>query len=168
MNSTVINLFTRTGVANTNGLRSNNPLAPNSGNASSVLVEKPDWEDATLSRLKLLLDLKEGWDGFDAKPLDIDSAMFGLKILGYLLPKAARAPSLSPTNYGGLQFEWFHKEKELEVEIEAPYRVRVLFIDKSTDQEIEQAFDYEYGGLRDLLKRTLNLEESDSNASAAA
>jgi hypothetical protein len=166
--STVIDLFSRTGAANTSGGRSRTIGFLLSSNASSILVEKPDWENEVTGNLRFLLELKEGWDGFDAKPLDLDSALFGLKLLNFVLPAAARAPRLSPTNYGGLQFEWFSKSHELEIEIEAPYRVRVLFVDNTADEALEKSFDYEYGELRDLLEKALNREESKTNASAAA
>lgn len=168
MPSAVINLFSRNGAASTGGGRAFGAPSPAATNASSVLVEKPDWEDETTDRLRFLLELREGWDGFDARPIDLDSAMFGLKLLNFILPKGARAPKLSPTNYGGLQFEWFNRQCELEIEIEAPYRVKVLFVNNLENKVLEQSFDYEYGLLSDLLRRTLSWEEPEANASAAA
>lgn len=136
--------------------------------AASLLIDRPDWELETSKRLSLLLGLAEGWDGFNALPLDIASAMFGLKLLNHLLPSEAQAPLLSPTNYGGLQFEWYVGERELEIEIEAPYQVKVLFKDNETGEELEQAFDYEYGELRNLVFRTLGLRNWQEDASTAA
>lgn len=139
-----------------------------STSASSVFIERPDWEETVNRRLRALFDLAPGWDGFNARALNTNTAIFGVRLLHHLLPIAAAAPQLSPTNYGGIQFEWYSEDVHFEIEVEAPYQVRSWYLNAKTGEEREQLFEDEFSDLKALVNRTLKVEPVGENATAAA
>ena len=78
------------------------------------------------SGLEAALRLSEGWDGYDAKRVAEEVALFALDLLDEILPDGAPAPSVVPTPGGGVQLEWHEEKWQLELEIVAPDHVLAL------------------------------------------
>lgn len=84
------------------------------------------WASEVESGLETILGLREGWDGYDAQPVDDDIAVFALDLLDRVLPDGAPAPSIVPTPNGGIQFEWHERNWELEIEVSGRNQIAVL------------------------------------------
>jgi hypothetical protein len=66
------------------------------------------------------LALAPGWDGYDARAVREDVAVFAYELLEQILPDQAPAPAVVPTTAGGIQLEWHEPGWELEVDIAEP------------------------------------------------
>lgn len=66
----------------------------------------PLWVKAAVDRLNDLLALPAGWDSYDADPVDTDSALAALVLLGRL--RTHRPPEISASPDGEIELEWSH------------------------------------------------------------
>jgi hypothetical protein len=61
-------------------------------------------------------------------------------------------PAIVPLSYGGVQIEWHEKAIDLEIEIEAPFRVHVWFRDSEAGSEFEEELEQDFGRLDGPLR----------------
>lgn len=84
------------------------------------------WLPELRERLKVLLNLKQNWDGEDGLPIRKDCAAVAVVVLeiasDYHVPK----PHISPTPDGGVAFEITHEGRELGLDIEDDLSLGVL------------------------------------------
>jgi len=82
-------------------------------------------KQATTDALRRLESLPPGWDGYAAPAIDREiSKSVACFIDG--LPAATPQPRIVPTMSGGVQLEWYHGNKSLELEFETPARIHYL------------------------------------------
>lgn len=108
------------------------------------------------SRLSRLGQLGANWDSYGGKPIDATVIAFASSMLNSLAPWAligVPAPTAVPARHGGIQLEWHSGPLDLEIEIVAPYDIRVLFADDATGQEEEFALRTDLSRLIPLLAR---------------
>lgn len=80
--------------------------------------ERSFWQAEIRRRMNNLLDLNEGWDGYDAPGIPSQTAMFSVQILEQLWRPGLSLPDISPMSDGSIMLEWFKDDAVLTIEIE--------------------------------------------------
>lgn len=108
------------------------------------LVQEVDrhWRAAVIERLNHLVSLQRGWDGYDAPAVKFDTASFALRLLESAFDEDAPAPQIVPGSNGGLQLEWHLPSGDLELDVEAPYRVHAWYAADGDAQEVNLTNDF--------------------------
>lgn len=109
----------------------------------------PDWWAEALLRIGELLNLKAGWDTYDAQPIDRDTAQAALRFVWEQAPSIAVAPWIVPTPRGGLQFEWHAEAIDVELEF-VPGAEPSLCVEDANDE-----YEGPFQGQEDLWARVL-------------
>jgi len=86
------------------------------------LLSEPRLANEVLARLCELLDLKPGWDSYNAPVPSRDSAMFTLEVLNKIMKPDSPVPFVVPSSSGGIQIEWHQKDLDFEIHIAGPYQ----------------------------------------------
>ncbi|HLX64216.1 MAG TPA: hypothetical protein VKX17_23290 [Planctomycetota bacterium] len=71
----------------------------------------------TSELLGKLAQLPSGWDGHDSPPIKTETIEQAERVLAALEAESAPAPHICPVAGGGVQLEWQHGGRELEIEI---------------------------------------------------
>jgi hypothetical protein len=79
----------------------------------------PDFTAAVLAELDRLSRLPKNWDSYGAPPIDPRIIAEAKKFVEALPENLAYRPHVVPMSTGGLQFEWHHQGKILELEFES-------------------------------------------------
>ncbi|MBK6688775.1 MAG: hypothetical protein IPG45_30160 [Deltaproteobacteria bacterium] len=87
-----------------------------------------------------LLGLRPGWDSYGAESPRPDLVEAALQLLVRMLKQDVPAPTVVPTNRGGLQLEWHLPTRDLEVEVVAHDRFNVIFEDQATGESSDGQF----------------------------
>lgn len=105
-----------------------------------LVVERdpPDWLESTAHALVALLDLAPGWDSYSARPVARTHVNAALRILLLAMRHDSPAPTVVPTNRGGVQLEWHMGGIDLEIETLSTQRLLVSFEDATTGTEWER------------------------------
>src|SRR5579875_1870430 len=92
---------------------------------------EPDrkWQVEVLNRLVKLVSLPADWDGYGAREIRRDAAMFALELLQHTMRSRTPVPQVVPSSDGGVQLEWHEKSIDLELHIAAPYDCEIWFHD---------------------------------------
>jgi hypothetical protein len=98
-----------------------------------------------------LLDLPENWDSYGARPINREIVLFALQLLCETMPTDTPAPTVIPTNRGGVQFEWHTRGIDLEIEIQSPERIYVSYEDQQSGNEWEAELTSDLTRLSDAL-----------------
>lgn len=106
-----------------------------------------------LTWISELGDLEENWDSYGACPVRPECAVTAVRFLLRFVDRDTPAPSVVPTNRGGIQLEWHRAGADLEVRIESPGRMEVFFEDERADQEEEFTLTSNLKRLVPLLER---------------
>jgi len=107
--------------------------------------------DIVMDRLKKIGELKEGWDTYNAKPIDKKTIDRAIKFFENLFSqsgyKALPVPFIAPLIDGGIHFEWRTFFKEFQYTIPANesepftyYKLEKISIDQVTEEE-SQTYD---------------------------
>jgi hypothetical protein len=83
-------------------------------------------------RLIELAELRDGWDGYGAHPVDRHALVAAERLIRETLRAGWPTPELFPIPSGGVQLEWSAGSMELELEIEPGGRGVVFVGDDST------------------------------------
>lgn len=102
-----------------------------------VVAERSTWLEPTVERLNRLLRLPDNWDLEGASRVIPRAAIAALELLGATARRDTPAPSIVPTEEGGVQLEWHLRGIDLEVEVAPSGRVRGSFADSADDSEWE-------------------------------
>jgi hypothetical protein len=77
----------------------------------------------TVNRLIDLLQLPNGWNSYNARPISRDNVMFAVNLLGRVMRKGTPAPNVVPKVRGGVQLEWHTKGINIEIDIDSPNKI---------------------------------------------
>ena len=113
--------------------------------------KEPAWLRPTVQALIELLDLSENWDSYGARPISQEIAFFALQLLDETMRADTPAPTVVPTNRGGIQFEWHTRGIDLEIEIQSPERTYVSYEDHRSGNEWEAEITSDLTRLSDAL-----------------
>lgn len=102
-----------------------------------VRGERLAWLSPTIEQVNKLLRLPENWDLDGASRVDPRAAIAALELLGATARPDTPAPSIVPTDEGGVQLEWHMRGIDLEVEVTPTGRVQGFFADSGDDHEWE-------------------------------
>ncbi len=122
---------------------------------STVHVEPPPWLPNVLTEMAELGRLEENWDSYGARRIDPHCIEAAASLLRAVMDAATPRPSVVPTNRGGVQLEWHRSGIDLEIEIESPARMSVLFEDEREGIREELTLT---GNVRPLVQFSQQLE----------
>ncbi len=106
-----------------------------------------------LSRLTDLVRLPEKWDSYEARQIDRDVIVAALGVIHHSISLGAPAPSIVPTNNGGVQIEWHENGVDLEIDIISPHRFEVVFEDLISEETHDIVVTYDWTELDSFIKR---------------
>lgn len=92
-----------------------------------TLVHVAPWRVAVARRLKELVALQPGWDGYKAVPVKAENASFALEMLGVICDTYTQAPQIVPGTSGDVQIEWHTAIGDVEIHIAGPNKVHVWY-----------------------------------------
>jgi len=101
-----------------------------------------NWRNSVVNRLNHLVGLQRGWDGYGGQAVQFDTAAFALKLMESALDADIPPPQIVPGSDGGLQLEWHLEQGEVELDVEAPYRVHAWSIIAGEEAEIQLTNDF--------------------------
>lgn len=88
-----------------------------------------------------LLQLPEGWNSYEAKPVSTEAARAAIAFLAKAASAAPNlpAPAVVPTVPGGIQLEWHRQGMDLEVEFRRDGYGSWSAEDRETEEAVEQS-----------------------------
>jgi hypothetical protein len=101
-----------------------------------------NWSRSVLNRLNHLVALQRGWDGYGGHAVQFDTAAFALKLLESAFDSDVPAPQIVPGSDGGLQLEWHLEQGDIELDVEAPYRVYAWSNIAGEEAEVQLTNDF--------------------------
>ena len=112
-----------------------------------LVVEEPRfaWRDASMKRMKELMDLPIGWDGYHGLQLKLENAVFALRMLEAACGPEVSPPQIVPGPGGDLQIEWHTRICDIELHVKAPNRVhawRAMVGGAEEGEELELTLDF--------------------------
>lgn len=107
----------------------------------------PSWVEAAVNALNRISQLPENWDSYGANPIQQRTLEHALWVLTKVMSPRVTLPDITPTNRGGVRFEWSGHGKELEVIVEAPFRCVMRTLDDASGAEDEAPFSIDFGPL---------------------
>lgn len=141
--------------------------APILGRATAVEspYQKPvPWRHAVGQRLIELMHLNAGWDGYRAKPVKHENAVFALRVIEAICGEAIPQPQIVPGVNGDLQLEWHLNNGDVELHI-----VRPNYVHAWIEEEDEDGFELELKNDFSVVSaRLASLMEKDLAAEPAA
>jgi len=75
------------------------------------------WLTSALADVARIAELPQDWDGYGSAPLGIKEREHVTKLLSSIDNADLPAPNIVPISGGGIQIEWQHNARELELEI---------------------------------------------------
>lgn len=111
------------------------PPVPDIGATSSTVTvldsrrRNPPWQNDVVNSLCRFLELPNGWDSYNGRPLRHDTGMFTLQLLNSVLSASTPAPYIVPISDGGVQAEWHQNQLDIELYVSAPYACELTVID---------------------------------------
>lgn len=120
--------------------------------AHSAAVQ-PKWQASVLAKVTELLNLRQGWDGYNAPALKHDAAMFAMVILQNVMKQSTPEPSVVPSSTGGVQLEWHLNRIDLEIHVLAPYQGEIWWTDHTTGAESTVSLGKDLSVLDEPIKR---------------
>jgi hypothetical protein len=116
-------------------------------------ASSPSWFQEALATLSKILALEEGWDSYGAPRIEPGVVESAARFLATLTSIGAPKPSICPTAHGGVQIEWHHSGKDLEIEFLASTKVSVLYEGPEGQEEWEGRIMDSAGKLEKLIGR---------------
>jgi hypothetical protein len=114
------------------------------------------WAADVSARLRHLIGLEVGWDGYRGVPTKEDVAQFAATLLSQIAIFSTPAPALVPLSSGGLQIEWHTRQADIEISILAPFTVEAWVSDPTIEDDDEghtERLDSDYSFLRPWIER---------------
>lgn len=91
------------------------------------------WRASTEGRLRELVALPQGWDGYAGLPVSKEVANFAIEMLSAICDSNTPAPQLVPGSSGDVQVEWHYLAGDIELHVLAAHRVDAWFAISSDD-----------------------------------
>lgn len=110
----------------------------------TAFVRQQNWIEPISKRLRELMHLKAGWDGYSGRPLSQENAVFAMSILSAVMDQSIPVPSLVPTVSGSVQIEWHTLKGDIELRIHRPNSVHAWFSSVDDDQEPEVDLTWDF------------------------
>ena len=79
----------------------------------------PPWLSSALADIARIAELPPGWDGYASPQLSIKEREQAAQLLASMTYSDLPAPTIVPVSGGGIQIEWQHCGRELELEVVA-------------------------------------------------
>lgn len=111
----------------------------------------PPWLAETLRRCADLLQLRDGWNSYDARPINPAAVAAALQLLVSVMAPETPAPLLIPTNRGSISLEWHMHGIDLEVRIVEPDQLDVYLDDQVSGREWEAVLRTDLAPLAEIL-----------------
>ena len=118
-----------------------------------VDLDPPSWLAPTAQALVDLLGLAPGWDSYSARPVDRSHVDAALQVLLLTMRHDTPAPTVVPTNRGGVQLEWHTNGIDLEIETLSTQKLSVSFEDAATGTEWEREIVSDLTPLVECIRR---------------
>jgi hypothetical protein len=101
-----------------------------------ALRDRPaGWVVECIGRIERLRELKQNWDSYGAKPVDVDSIASAARLVPWLAGiTGIDCPRVtaSPAGHVALSWEWKQHQRELDLEILPDGTLRYAFLDEQT------------------------------------
>jgi hypothetical protein len=120
---------------------------------TSFGVGLPRWATPVLQSLAERWGAHAGWDSYQAKPTNTALVVRLLNILSDLMQDEFLAPLITPLADGGVQAEWHHLGKDLEIVVPADDDPTYYYFNRATNEEEEGDLDANYAHVQDLIER---------------
>ncbi len=143
--------------------------AQSSANVPQPVIEGsrwigPDlWQYSIRRNIAELLDLSDNWDSYGAVAIRPEYAASALGLLQSIMDSETIAPSVVPTNLGGIQIEWHAGGIDLEIEVESTSRISVWYEDNRTGVSWEDELSSDLSKLAEAVA-TLRLQSAERRA----
>jgi hypothetical protein len=100
-----------------------------------------------------LLKLREGWNSYSAKPLELRNAVAAIELLFDFLEAETPAPIVVPTVQGGLQLEWHRQDVDIEVYVDSPESISFYAERRGSQESCEEPLAGNEELLRSYLRK---------------
>src|SRR5438105_11712274 len=97
----------------------------------------PPWLSSALADIARIAALPPGWDGYGSPQLSVEEWEQATQLLASVTHSDLPAPKIVPVSGGGIQIEWQHCGRELELEIVAGAQ-EVIFLQVYRDGTTEE------------------------------
>jgi hypothetical protein len=111
-------------------------LSTSSGGFLTLTGSTAAWIFEAAKKLESLGELRPGWDSYGGLPLNRESRLLTLNVLGWLASDELPTPAVVLGSEGDVHLEWRTKGRELEVEL-APGK-RIAFVKVYPNGRIEE------------------------------
>ncbi|HEX4157566.1 MAG TPA: hypothetical protein VHY79_03760 [Rhizomicrobium sp.] len=123
------------------------------------------WARQLEARLECLIQLRRGWDGYQAGPVTFTNAVFALNMLDRLYSASIPPPDLVPGYSGDLQAEWHIGNVDIELHVKGPNEVIAWRETPETGEDGEEiSLTNDFTAVGEWIKQLAN----SANAIAAA
>jgi hypothetical protein len=95
-----------------------------------------------------LLRLPEGWDSYSAKPINLQTAVYAIRLLARYVGPQTPLPAVVPRIQGAIQLEWHTETVDIEVYIDSPGKVSFF----AEHPEAGDGFEGPLAGHEQILK----------------
>lgn len=92
-----------------------------------------------------VLKLERGWDSYDAERITNAAGMQALRILTNGIDEASATPAIIPVADGGIQVEWHHKSRDVEICIGPQGETRWFVTKKDGEVVLDLPFCEDWG-----------------------
>ena len=113
----------------------------------------PKWAGSVLQSLAERWGALPGWDSYQATPTNPRLVAKLLNILSDLMQDDSGSPQITPLADGGVQAEWHHHGKDLEIVVPAEGEPTYYYFDDATSAEEENDLDPNYASVQGLIGR---------------
>jgi len=124
-------------------------------------LESDLWQYSVRRNIAELLDLSDNWDSYGAAAIRPEYAASAIRLLQSIMDSETLAPSVVPTNLGGIQIEWHASGIDLEIEVESTSRIGVWYEDNRIGVSWEDELSSDLSKLAEAIA-TLRLRPAES------
>jgi len=97
----------------------------------------PPWLSSALADIARIAELPPGWDGYGSPQVSLKEREQATQLLASMTYSDLPAPNIVPVSGGGIQIEWQHCGRELELEIDAGAQ-EIIFLQVYEDGTTEE------------------------------
>jgi hypothetical protein len=127
------------------------------------LASSPSWLAKIQKDFERIALLRRGWDGFDGVAPRYDTLFYGAELLNRIMSPDCPAPHVALTSAGGLLFHWIKNGFELELIVDEPGNVTMLFGRENDEEMLEQSLAADLRALWNPLESIIDGQKSETN-----
>lgn len=113
----------------------------------------PAWAPPVLRSLGERWGISQGWDGYNAKPTQVELVVRLLNHLSAVMGDQSPAPILIPLYDGGMQAEWHRNGQDLEIVVPADESSTYCYLNDDAEEDEEGELESNYARVQDLIAR---------------